>query len=247
MGDICEAEQATLQPSQPILQRSHLNATGQAVQVGLPFVQDTFRQLPERSNVPEGGIMTNIGMNTSDVVIEPAVGILRTSHIEATTQTSIPTVEVLIPPGIGDNASIPHVSLSLMGYEPDPMRISGIRSPPVRAREVSMIPQLDGPRSLPTRDLTGGRMSRLSGQIEPDPSQGGTYMQKATTVRRREYPEEGDENDKYRRPSEDQRPTDRGGYPNGGGRPPDRGGYPGGGPLMEMVDPLEEDTWQRIP
>ena len=51
--------------------------------------------------------MTNIGTNTSDVVIEPAVGILRTPHIEATTQTSIPTVEVLIPPGIGDNASIP--------------------------------------------------------------------------------------------------------------------------------------------
>ena len=44
------------------------------------------------------------------MVIEPAVGILRTPHIEATTQTSIPTVEVLIPPGIGDNALIPQVS-----------------------------------------------------------------------------------------------------------------------------------------
>ena len=49
MGDIHEAEQATLQPFQPILQRPHLNATGQAVQVGLSFVQDTFRQSPERS------------------------------------------------------------------------------------------------------------------------------------------------------------------------------------------------------
>ena len=63
-----------------------------------------------------------------------------------------------------------------------------------------MIPQLDGPRSLPTRDLTRGRMSRLSSQIEQDPSQGGTYIQKATTIRRREYPEEGDGNDNYRRP-----------------------------------------------
>ena len=74
--------------------------------------------------------MTNIGTNTSDVVIEPAVGILRTPHIEATTQTSIPTVEVLIPPGIGDKASIPHVSLTISGYETDSLRTSGIRSLP---------------------------------------------------------------------------------------------------------------------
>ena len=119
MGDVCEAEQAALQPSQPISQRSHLNASGQAVQVELPLVQDTFRWSPERSNVPEEGIRTNIGTNTSDVVIEPTVGTLRTPHLEATTQTSIPTVEVLIPPGLGDNASIPHVNLSILGYEPD--------------------------------------------------------------------------------------------------------------------------------
>ena len=133
MADIHEAEQATLQPSQPILQRSHLNATGQAVQVDLSLVEDTFRQSPERSNVPEEGIMTNIGTNTSDVVIEPTVGILRTPHIKATTQTSIPTVDVLIPPGIGENALIPHVSLSILDYEPDSLRTSGIRSPPMRA------------------------------------------------------------------------------------------------------------------
>ena len=82
------------------MQRSHLNVTGQAVQVGLPFVQDTFRWSPERSNVPEGGITTNIGTNTSDAVIEPAAGILRTPHIDATTQTLTQTVEVLIPRGI---------------------------------------------------------------------------------------------------------------------------------------------------
>ena len=92
--------------------------------------------------------MTNMGTNTSDVVIDPTVGVLRTPHIEAISQTSIPTVEVLIPPGIGDNTSIPHVSLSILGYEPDSLRASGIRSPPARAWEISMIPHLDGPRSL---------------------------------------------------------------------------------------------------
>ena len=98
MGDVCEAEQrqTTLQPSQPVSQGSRLDATDQAVQVDLHLVQDTFRLSPERSYVPGEEIMTNIGTNPSDVVIEPAVGILRTPHIEATTQTSIPTVEVLI-------------------------------------------------------------------------------------------------------------------------------------------------------
>ena len=77
--------------------------------------------------------MTNVGTNTSNVVIEPAVGVLKTPHIEATTQTSIPTVELLISPGIGDNALIPHVSLCISGYEPNSLRTSGVRSPSVRA------------------------------------------------------------------------------------------------------------------
>ena len=118
--------------------------------------------------------MTDIGPNTSDVVIEPTVGVLRTQHIGATTQTSITAVEVLIPPGIGDNALIPHVSLSILGYEPHSLRTSGIRSPPMRTREVSMIPKLDGPRSIPTRDVIRGRMGILSDHIGQAPSQGGT-------------------------------------------------------------------------
>ena len=52
-----------------------------------------------------------MGTNTSDVVIEPTAGILRPPHMEANTQSSIPTVEVLIPPVMGDNTTLPHVSL----------------------------------------------------------------------------------------------------------------------------------------
>ena len=200
MGDVCEAEPAALQPSQPISQGSHLNAIGQAVQVDFPLVWDSFRGSSERPNVPEEGITTNIGTNTPDVAIEPAVGVLRIPHIEATTQTLIPTVGVLIPPGIEDNALIPHVSLSILGYEPDSLRSSGIRSPPARAQETSMIPQLDGPGSLPIRYLTRGRIGRLSDQIEQDPSQGSTHVLRATVIRRREYAGEGNGYDDYRRP-----------------------------------------------
>ena len=87
--------------------------------------------------------MTDMGTNTFNVVIEPMVGVLR-PHMEANTKTSIPTVEVLIPPVMGDNTMLPHVNLSISGCEHDPLRTPGIRSPTVKAQEVSRIPQLDG-------------------------------------------------------------------------------------------------------
>ena len=54
-------------------------------------------------------------------------------------------MDVLLPSSLGDHVAIPHVNLSILGYERDSLRTSGIRSPPVRAQNVSVIPQLDGP------------------------------------------------------------------------------------------------------
>ena len=53
-----------------------------------------------------------MGINTSDVVIEPTRSRQRTSSIEANAQTSIPIVNVLLPSGLGDHITIPHVNLS---------------------------------------------------------------------------------------------------------------------------------------
>ena len=89
-------------------------------------------------------------------------------------------------------------------------------------------------------------------ELDETTSQRGTYMQRASTTRRREYQGGDSDSNGYRRPHQDQRPPDRGRYPNGNGRPPDQGGYPGGGPpdggrpleediLVEMGDPLEEE------
>ena len=66
--------------------------------------------------------------------------------------------------------------VSKLGCEHDTLRTSGIRSPSVRAQEVSMIPQLDRHGSLLIRDHTRERMGRCSDQAEQDPSQGGTYV-----------------------------------------------------------------------
>ena len=79
-------------------------------------------------------------------------------------------MDVLLPPGLGDQIMIPYVNLSISDCEPHSLRTSGIRSPPMRAQEVSMIPQLDGPGSLPIRDHTRGRIGRFWIKLNKTPS-----------------------------------------------------------------------------
>ena len=201
--DIHETEQAAPQPSQPISQESHIGTTSHAVQEDLPTTPTVSQQPLERSDVADERRMTDMGSNTSDVVIEPTWSGPRPLCMEANAQTSIPIVDALLPSSLGDHVTIPHVNFSISGCEPDSLRTSGIRSPPVRAQEVSIKPQLDRPESLPVRDHTRGRVGRFLDQVEPDPSQGGTYVLGASTGRRREYPGEDSDSDGYRRPHRD--------------------------------------------
>ena len=139
--------------------------------------------------------MNNVGTNTSDVVVEPNGDRLRTSTVEANACTSIPIVDVLLTSGHEDHIKIPHVNLSITGYEPDSLRtLVGMGSPSMRTQEISMIPQLYGPRSLPMREPNRGQMNEVPRLVELDSSQGGTYVQRASATRRREYPA-GDSND----------------------------------------------------
>ena len=108
------------------------------------------------------------------------------------------------------------------------------------AQEVSIIPQLDGPGSLPMRDPIGRQMHRVSRPVEQDSSQRDTYVPRASATRRREYPGEDSDNDGSRRTHRDWRPPDRGRYPNLGVTPLTKEDT-----LMEdpqvMEDHLEED------
>ena len=97
--------------------------------------------------------VNDIRTNTSDVVVELTRDRTRTSNIEANALTSIPIVDVLLPSGHGDHVTIPHVNLSISGYEPDSLRTSSMRSSSMWAQEVSAIPQVDGPGSLPMKIL----------------------------------------------------------------------------------------------
>ena len=97
----------------------------------------------------------------------------------------------------------------------------------------------------PYHSILHNRIGRPPDQMGQDPSQGGTYVWKTYVSRRREYPEEGDDGDEYRRPHEGQWPMNKGQayrmfakggsggrflnlYPDAGGPPGER--YPGGGP-----------------
>ena len=83
---------------------------------------------------------------------------------------------------------IPHINLSIPGCEPDSLRTSSMRSPSMRAQEVSAIPQVDGPVSLPMRNPTERWMNGIPRLVEQDSSQGGTYVQSAPLTSRNEVP-----------------------------------------------------------
>ena len=68
-------------------------------------------------------------------------------------------------------------------------------------QEISFMPHLDGPASLPTRDPIRRRAQEDSILAEQEYSQGGTVVQGASISRRRKYPgESSDDNDVSRRP-----------------------------------------------
>ena len=145
--------------------------------------------------------MNDIGTNTSDVEVEPNRDRSRTSTVEANAHTSILIVDVLLPSGHGDHVKIPHVNLSITGYEPESLRtLVDTRSPSMRTHEISVVPQLDGPRSLPRREPDKVPMNEVPRLVELSSSQGGMHVQGASIPRRREYPGGDSDDDDYRRP-----------------------------------------------
>ena len=86
-----------------------------------------------------------------------------------------------------------------MGYEPDSLRESHIRSPAMRAQDISIIPQLDRAVSLLTRDPIVRRVQEDSRLVGQEYSQEGTYVQGASIPRRREYPGESSDDDNVNR------------------------------------------------
>ena len=92
--------------------------------------------------------MNDVDTNTSGVVVGSIGGRPRMTNVETSTQQTLPIVDVVIPLNLRENVNIPNVNLSIWGYGPESLRTSDVRSPPMQAQEISVIPQLDGHRSL---------------------------------------------------------------------------------------------------
>ena len=142
--------------------------------------------------------MIDMGTNTSDVEVRPQRDGTRVMTSDDSAQASFPLVNIILPTGVNEQVPMPHINLSILGYEPESLRSSHMRTQDTGIQENSTIAQLDGPVSIPTR----GRRRLLEDirVMEQEYYQGGTYLQGASASRRREYPRESsDDTYNYRR------------------------------------------------
>ena len=96
--------------------------------------------------------MINMGTNTSDIEVIPQRDGSRIMTLESNVQASCPLVDVILPTGMSKQMPMPHINLSISGYDPESLRSSHVRTQDTRIQEDLTIPQLDGPVSIPIRD-----------------------------------------------------------------------------------------------
>ena len=78
--------------------------------------------------------------------------------MDVNVQAPLLLVDVMIPSGGEDPVAKLQINLSILGYGPDSLRDSHVGTPAMRAQEISILPQLDGPVSIPAGGPTGGRV-----------------------------------------------------------------------------------------
>ena len=103
--------------------------------------------------------MMDMGTNKSDVEVRPHRDGTRVVTLDANIQTPLPVVDVMIPTGGEDQLALPQINLSISGYGPNLLRDSQLGSSDMRAQEISILPQVDGPVSAPAREYNRGRVS----------------------------------------------------------------------------------------
>ena len=96
-----------------------------------------------------------MGTNT-DVEVRPHRDGTRVVTLDTNIQAPLPLVDVMIPSGGGDLVAISQINLSILGYGPNSLRDSHVGTS-MGAQEI-LIPQLDGPVSIPVRGPMGGRV-----------------------------------------------------------------------------------------
>ena len=115
-----------------------------------------------------------MGTNTSDIEMIPQRNGSRIMTLESNVQDSCPLVDVILPSGMSKQMPMLHINLSISGYDPESLRSSHVRAQDTRIQEDPTIPQLDGPVSIPIRDI--GRLLENI-RFEEEYPQDGTYLQ----------------------------------------------------------------------
>ena len=104
----------------------------------------THQQLDE-----VGVRLVDIGTNMSDIEVRPQRDGIRVIDSDDNAQVSCLLVNVILPAGMNEQVSMPHINLSISGYDPEMLRGSHTRAHDTGIQE--MIPQLDRPVSISSR------------------------------------------------------------------------------------------------
>ena len=103
--------------------------------------------------------MMDMGTNTSDVEVRPHRDGTRVVTSDANIQTPLPIVDVMIPTGGEVPIALLQINLSFSGYGPNSLQDSQLGSSDMRVQEISILLQVDGPVSAPTREYPRERIS----------------------------------------------------------------------------------------
>ena len=136
------------QTTQPGSEPAQIGAMGNALH------DDINVSSPRTCRQPDelGMRMIDMGTNTSDIEVRPQRDGSRVMTLEDNVQASCPLVDVILPTGMNEQLPIPHINLSISGYDPESLRGSHIRTQDTGIQENSTILQLDEPVSIPIRD-----------------------------------------------------------------------------------------------
>ena len=110
--------------------------------------------------------MTDMGTNTSDVEGRLHIDGTRVVTSEANIQTPLPIVDIMILTSGEDPIALPQINLSISGHGPNSLQDSQFGSLDVRAQKVSVLPQVDGPVSIPRKRDVRERASESTRIIE---------------------------------------------------------------------------------
>ena len=90
-----------------------------------------------------------MGTNTSDIEVRPHRDGIMVINLDDNAQVSCSLVDVILPTGMSEQVPMPHINLSISGYDPESLRGSHARTHNTGIQE--SIPQLDRPVSVPSR------------------------------------------------------------------------------------------------